>query len=349
MAGDVAASHARSIRPDPTDAVYEQWELVERAQQGDSEAFGRIYRQHVDTVFRYVFFRVGSRPLAEDLTSETFTRALTRISSFTWQGRDLSSWLITVARNLVADHFRSHHYRREISAGNVLDVDQQERGPEGFPEGLVLGKVDNAAMVAAIQKLPVHEQTAVVVVYLQEQSLRQAAQILNVPERTVAARLHRAKRSLARLLSEDPTHGNPFRDLAERPPVRLRGRQREIHTWVREQGLTVTAYAERAGIEPSTVRVHLMRAERALAAPNTAPSRQSGPPRRSQQRRKPTDLSTVDLSLASLMRLPIRQRQIIRLIANGANPTAVAAQLGIAPSTVRVHLHRAMHTLDSPT
>src|SRR5690349_15158781 len=66
-------------RPDPSDAAAEVWALVERAQAGDAAAFGLIYDRYVDTVFRFVYFRVGNRQLAEDLTSDTFLRALKRI------------------------------------------------------------------------------------------------------------------------------------------------------------------------------------------------------------------------------------------------------------------------------
>ncbi len=79
-------------------------ELVERAQAGEAEAFGRLYDQYSDTVYRYIYYRVGGKATAEDLTSETFLRALRRISTFTWQGRDFGAWLVTIARNLVADH-----------------------------------------------------------------------------------------------------------------------------------------------------------------------------------------------------------------------------------------------------
>src|SRR5262245_45284553 len=50
-------------RPDPTDAAAEVWALVERAQAGDTAAFGLIYDRYVDTVFRFIYFRVGNRPL----------------------------------------------------------------------------------------------------------------------------------------------------------------------------------------------------------------------------------------------------------------------------------------------
>ena len=58
-------------------------DLVERAQAGEADAFGRLYDQYSDTVYRYIYYRVGSKATAEDLTSETFLRALRRISSFT--------------------------------------------------------------------------------------------------------------------------------------------------------------------------------------------------------------------------------------------------------------------------
>src|SRR5206468_11851041 len=102
-------------RPDPSDAAAEVWALVERAQAGEAEAFGLIYDRYFDTVFRFVYFRVGNRQLAEDLTADTFLRALKRIGSFTWQGPDLGVWLVTIARNLVADHFKSGRYRLELS------------------------------------------------------------------------------------------------------------------------------------------------------------------------------------------------------------------------------------------
>ena len=58
------------------------WALVEAAQAGNAEAFGQLYDQYVDSVFRYVLFRVGDRNLAEDVTSETFERALRYRESF---------------------------------------------------------------------------------------------------------------------------------------------------------------------------------------------------------------------------------------------------------------------------
>ncbi len=101
--------------------------LVQRAQAGDADAFGELYDRYVDLVYRYVYYRVASQQLAEDLTSETFLRALRRIGSFTWQGRDVGAWFVTIARNLIADHYKSGRYRLELTTDDVTRVRRRPR------------------------------------------------------------------------------------------------------------------------------------------------------------------------------------------------------------------------------
>jgi RNA polymerase sigma-70 factor (ECF subfamily) len=189
-------------RPDPSDAAHEVWTLVERAQQGDTEAFGLIYDRYVDTVFRFIYFRVGNRPLAEDLTSDTFLRALKRISSFTWQGRDLGAWLVTLARNLVADHFKSGRYRLEVTTGDVLDADREDRGPEGSPETAVVDHITNVALLTAVKQLNPEQQECIVLRFLQGFSVAETAQAMGKNEGAIKALQYRAVRALARLLPE---------------------------------------------------------------------------------------------------------------------------------------------------
>jgi RNA polymerase sigma-70 factor, ECF subfamily len=189
-------------RPDPTDAAAEVWALVERAQAGDAEAFGLIYDRYVDTVFRFVYFRVGNRQLAEDLTSDTFLRALKRIGSFTWQGRDLGAWLVTIARNLVADHFKSGRYRLEVTTGDVLDADREDRGPEGSPESAVVDHITNVALLTAVKQLNPEQQECIVLRFLQGFSVAETAQTMGKNEGAIKALQYRAVRALARLLPE---------------------------------------------------------------------------------------------------------------------------------------------------
>jgi RNA polymerase sigma-70 factor, ECF subfamily len=190
-------------RPDPTDAAAEVWALVERAQAGESAAFGLIYDRYVDTVFRFIYFRVGNRQLAEDLTSDTFLRALKRIGSFTWQGRDLGAWLVTIARNLVADHFKSGRYRLEVTTGDVLDADREDRGPEGSPEAAVVDHITNVALLGAVKQLNPEQQECIVLRFLQGFSVAETAQAMGKNEGAIKALQYRAVRALARLLPDD--------------------------------------------------------------------------------------------------------------------------------------------------
>jgi RNA polymerase sigma-70 factor (ECF subfamily) len=189
-------------RPDPSDAAAEVWALVERAQAGEAAAFGLIYDRYVDTVFRFVYFRVGNRQLAEDLTSDTFLRALKRIGSFTWQGRDLGAWLVTIARNLVADHFKSGRYRLEVTTGDVLDADREDRGPEGSPEAAVVDHITNVALLTAVKQLNPEQQECIVLRFLQGFSVAETAQTMGKNEGAIKALQYRAVRALARLLPE---------------------------------------------------------------------------------------------------------------------------------------------------
>ncbi len=186
-------------RPDPTDAAAEVWALVERAKAGEAEAFGLIYDRYVDTVFRFVYFRVGNRQLAEDLTADTFVRALKRIGSFTWQGRDLGAWLVTIARNLVADHFKSGRYRLEVTTGDVLDADREDRGPEGSPEAAVVDHITNVALLTAVKQLNPEQQECIVLRFLQGFSVAETAHTMGKNEGAIKALQYRAVRALARL------------------------------------------------------------------------------------------------------------------------------------------------------
>ncbi len=189
-------------RPDPSDAAHEVWALVERAQAGESEAFGLIYDRYVETVFRFIYFRVGNRQLAEDLTSDTFLRALKRIGSFTWQGRDLGAWLVTIARNLVADHFKSGRYRLEVTTGDVLAADREDRGPEGSPEAAVVDHITNVALLSAVKQLNPEQQECIVLRFLQGFSVAETAQAMGKNEGAIKALQYRAVRALARLLPD---------------------------------------------------------------------------------------------------------------------------------------------------
>ena len=212
--GATATPHARPI-PDPGTTDPDQrvagpgddagpevdtaaWNLVTAAQQGDQQAFGQLYDRYVDVVFRFVLFRVGDRPLAEDITSETFLRALRRISSVSYQGRDVGAWFVTIARNLVLDHVKSSRYRLETTTAEILDSSADDRGPEHE----VVQEATAVELMRCVAQLGQDQQECIVLRFMQGLSVSETAAVMGRNEGAVKALQHRAVRRLAQLLPE---------------------------------------------------------------------------------------------------------------------------------------------------
>ncbi|AWS40046.1 sigma-70 family RNA polymerase sigma factor [Streptosporangium subroseum] len=190
-------SNELAVREDASDDLRR---LVLRAKTGDTEAFGTLYDRYLNLVYRYVYFRVGSHPLAEDLTSETFLRALRRIADFTWQGRDFGAWLVTIARNLITDHFKSGRYRLEVSTAEVIDTPLD--GPH-IPENAVVTAMVSDRVLSAVRDLGPEQQECVVLRFLHGMSLAETALIMGKKSGAIKALQFRAIRALARALPPD--------------------------------------------------------------------------------------------------------------------------------------------------
>jgi RNA polymerase sigma-70 factor (ECF subfamily) len=171
-------------------------DLVARAQGGSADAFGALYDRYVDVVYRYVYYRVGSQQLAEDMTSETFLRALRRITSFTWQGRDFGAWLVTIARNLIADHFKSSRYKLEVATGEILESGRLADGPESE----VLDAMTNMTLLEAVKLLNAEQQECIVLRFLNGLSVAETALAMGKNEGAIKALQYRAVQSLKKLL-----------------------------------------------------------------------------------------------------------------------------------------------------
>lgn len=204
-AGHRGASTARVRAPRPgppvdTEEIDEEhtevWQLVTRAQAGDGEAFGQLYDRYVDSVYRFIYYRVSDRALAEDYTSETFLRALRRIGTITYQGRDIGAWFVTIARNIVLDHMKSARHRLEITTGDTLEGD--DHAPS--PETAVIDALTNERLMAAVDQLGGEQRECVLLRFIQGFSVSETAVIMGKKDGAIKALQHRAVRKLAELV-----------------------------------------------------------------------------------------------------------------------------------------------------
>jgi RNA polymerase sigma-70 factor (ECF subfamily) len=175
--------------------------LVELARKGDSEAFGQLYDHYHASVYRFLYYRLGSVPLAEDLTAETFFRALRSMSSFRWQGKDFGAWLMTIARNLTTDHFKAGRTRLESTTEDMSTLDTTADGPENS----VLASLTNEVLLEALSELPTEQRECLVMRFLQGLSIAETAEVLGRSAGAVKQLQLRGVRNLARILPEEMT------------------------------------------------------------------------------------------------------------------------------------------------
>jgi RNA polymerase sigma-70 factor (ECF subfamily) len=194
------------------------WDLVTAAQRGDHDAFGTIYRRYVDVVHRYVYYRTRNRHLTEDITSETFLKALRSIDSVSAQGKDVATWLVTIARNLILDHVKSSRVRRVTLSANPgysatdaansygterratvwLNIPEPRDGGDPATEVVSAAVVDE--LLRCVSQLPSAQRECVTLRFLTGLSVAETAAVMRRAEGSVKALTHRGIRTLAKQL-----------------------------------------------------------------------------------------------------------------------------------------------------
>jgi RNA polymerase sigma-70 factor (ECF subfamily) len=196
------------------------WELVSAAQRGDREAFGRLYGRYVGPVSRFLTSRVPDRALAEDLTSETFLRALRRLDSVHDQGRDVGAWFTTIARNLVLDHVKSSWHQREQTTAEVPERTSAAAVPG--PEQTVIDRDTAEQLRRCVAQLSPDQRECIRLRFMQELSSAQTAAAMGRSELAVRGLRHRALAQLREAMTSSPAVAPAARDRDIDPMARAR-------------------------------------------------------------------------------------------------------------------------------
>ena len=162
-----------------------------------------MYDRYVDTVFRFIYYRVNDRALAEDFTSETFLRALRRIGTITYQGRDIGAWFITIARNIVLDHMKSARHRLEITTADTVEGNLQGHDQTQSTENAVLDTLASERLMEAVAKLGDEQRECITLRFIQGLSVSETAAVMGKNDGAIKALQHRAVRKLADLVGGD--------------------------------------------------------------------------------------------------------------------------------------------------
>lgn len=183
-----------AVQPLPPDELKA---LVQQAQDGNTEAFGKIYDAYLTPIYRYVVFRFPQE-LAEDLVADIFVKAWEKLHSYKSMANvPFSAWLFRIARHVIVDAYRSHRGFEEVSE-DFVDTDIRSD-----PQATVERRLSVATVRSALNRIPSYYREILLLHYVSGLSHAEIARSLRITEGGVRILKFRALRRLEALLPSD--------------------------------------------------------------------------------------------------------------------------------------------------
>jgi RNA polymerase sigma-70 factor, ECF subfamily len=185
--------------------------LVRRCLAGDSSAWEELVRLHTRRVYNLCYRFTNSAEDAQDLTQDVFIRVYRTLAGYDVSKGAFTTWLTTLTRNLLVDHFRRSKQDRITDSIDAGWRDQEDSPSIGdrleasgpTPDERLAGKEAQKLVQQALARISPELREAVILRDLQDFDYKEIAQILRVPEGTVKSRINRGRMELARLLSRN--------------------------------------------------------------------------------------------------------------------------------------------------
>ncbi len=169
----------------------------------DPEAFGRIYDEYVRKIYRFIYFKVASAELAEDLTSEAFLKAWQYLKEKR-EVPHLQALLYSVARSVVIDHYRSEALsRNDVSLEEAMTNELAVAGSEKLLRDVETG-IDMTKVIEKLRGLKDEYREVIVMKYLDGLTTNEISSALGKSSANVRVLLHRATRALSELIPDEP-------------------------------------------------------------------------------------------------------------------------------------------------
>jgi RNA polymerase sigma-70 factor, ECF subfamily len=176
---------------------------IKQVKRGDQSAFEDVVSFFQNKIYQHCFRMLGNAHEAEDIAQEAFIRAYVNIHSFD-DRRKFSTWLYRIATNLTIDRLRKrkpdHYLDAEVKGTEGLDMYSQLADQGRLPEEEVEGLELQRYIQYEISKLPPKYRSIIMLRYIEEFSLQEISEILDIPLGTVKTRIHRGREALRKKL-----------------------------------------------------------------------------------------------------------------------------------------------------
>lgn len=177
--------------------------VLKRVKKGDHEAFRHLVDLYKRQVYAICLRMVHIPQEAEDLAQEAFLRAYSNIKSYDIE-KKFSTWLFRIATNISIDYLRkrkpSVYLDAEVQGTDGVTLQSQLAANEPGPENVAVQLEERQVLYDAIEKLPLKYQSAVILKYVEDLSLTEISEILELPVATVKTHIHRGREALRKRL-----------------------------------------------------------------------------------------------------------------------------------------------------
>ena len=187
--GEEGQTAAKSVNNDQSAII----KLVRRAASGEVEAFGRLYSNHVERIYRYVFYQVRDKMTAEDITEEVFIKAWRAIDSCRGKEETFSSWLYRIAHNCTIDVLRRRQKQLAIETGSTVEVSHHQ------PE--IETELKRRELLEAIAYLPQNQRQVITLKFIEELDNQEIGQVMGKNQGAIRILQMRALATLRQRLS----------------------------------------------------------------------------------------------------------------------------------------------------
>ncbi len=182
--------------------------LVRRCISGDAVAWEEIVQRYNRRIYNICYRFAGSPDDAQDLTQDVFIKMYRTLNSYDVERGAFMTWVTTITRNLLVDHFRKSKQDRMTDSldsapsqhEDAMPLSEQIPDKTAPPDSRVHSRETRETIHRALQKLSPDLREAVILRDLQDMDYREIATVLKVPEGTVKSRINRGRAELARLL-----------------------------------------------------------------------------------------------------------------------------------------------------
>jgi RNA polymerase sigma-70 factor, ECF subfamily len=181
----------KSMKERQTDA-----DLIYACQNGDSAAFQSLFEAYKDSVYSIAFHFSGNQDMANDITQQTFLKVFAGLKNFRSDSA-LSTWIYRITANACTDERRSRHRLVPLSDGLELG----STTARGSAEERIYRRQISVEVKNAIAGLKPKLRMAIVLKYVEELSYEEIGQVLGCSMGTVASRLNRGHKALAKKLA----------------------------------------------------------------------------------------------------------------------------------------------------